>query len=172
MLTGWGSSLYRGVGWWLVKRFEKQNRWYDQILERLQNKSSRSVPLLYRRIPINQEGKLKRDEAANHLKIYVSESNGVFYLRLRGLLNRFALRELNRTLKGLVPKPCLQLVINTEGLSFSEKTARAFTRSLERLGRRVGRVQIIYRKGDLRHSFLKKKSFRIQRFELLPGKER
>ena len=59
MLTGWGSSLYRGVGWWLVKRFEKQNRWYDQILERLQNKSSRSVPLIYRRIPINQEGKLK-----------------------------------------------------------------------------------------------------------------
>ena len=104
----------------------------------------------YRRIPIFQEGKIK-GEAINHLKIYVSESNGVFYLRLRGLLNHLTLRELNRTIKGLVPKPCLHLVINTEGMSFSEKTSRAFARFLERLGRRVSRVQLIYREEDVRY---------------------
>jgi len=27
-VTGWGSSLYRLMGWWLVRRFEQKNRWY------------------------------------------------------------------------------------------------------------------------------------------------
>jgi hypothetical protein len=172
LLTGWGSSLYRGVGWLLVKRFEKQNRWYDQILERLKSSSPRTVPLLYRRIHVMEQGSLEQAAAADHLKIYISENNGIVYLRLRGFLNRFTLKEVNRSIREMVPKSCFHLVINAEGLSFSEKSARSFTRFLERLGKRVRRMQLVYREGDVRQSFLNKYSLKIPRFELLPNRDR
>ena len=168
MLTGWGSALYRGLGWWLVKIFDKQNRWYRNALEQLQNKSvsTRAVPLLYRRIQVSKQENVGAT-AGNLLKIYISENNGVFYLRLKGLLNRFTLKELKHTLKNLLPQRCFHLVVNTEGLYLSEKSTKNFALFLERLGKRVNRLQLIYSPGEGRQPFLKKIFFKIPRFELL-----
>ncbi len=172
LLTGWGSALYRGVGWWLVKSFEKQNRWYNQTLEQLQSQSisTRTVPLLYRRVQVLKQENLGETTAGNLLKIYISENNGIFYLRLRGFLNRFTLKELNHTLKNLLPQRCFHLVINTEELYLSEKSIRNFSLFLERLGKRVNRLQLIYSAEDGRQPFTKKFSFKVPRLELLTNK--
>ncbi|HHU75727.1 MAG TPA: B12-binding domain-containing radical SAM protein [Firmicutes bacterium] len=173
-LTGWGSVIYRGVGWLLVRRFEKQNRWYDQILDRFQKRSARTVPLFYRRLQIKGNENLAKVDNVDHLKIYVSESNGTFYLTLRGFLDRLTMKKLNRYIRDLLPQHCFHLVINTEGLSIlSEKAAQAFTRFLHRLGRRVRRIQLVYKvEGNSRLSFAEKFSlkFKLPRFEILPGK--
>ena len=156
-LTGWGSALYRCVGWWLVKNFDKQSRWYQNILAQLQNKSdsTRAVPLLYRRIQVSKQGNLGT-AAGNLLKVYVSENNGVFYLRLRGLLNRFALQELRHVLKNLLPQRCFHLVVNAEGLHLSEKVIKNFALFLKQLGKRVNRLQLIYSPKESRQPFLRK----------------
>ncbi|NLX91489.1 MAG: radical SAM protein [Firmicutes bacterium] len=172
-LTGWGSVLYRGVGWFLVRRFEKHNRWYDQILDCFQKKcSNRTVPLFYRRLQVKKTGNLAEEGVAGHLKIYVSENNGTFYLTLRGLLDRLTVKELSRHIRDLLPKHCFHLVVNTEGLSIlSEKAADSFTRLLNRLGKRVRRIQLIYKaEENNRLSILKKFSIKLPRFELVPGK--
>jgi len=171
-LTGWGSALYRGIGWWLVRTFEKQNRWYNIALDQLQNQSfnTRTVPLFYRRVQVFKRKKIDEATAGNLLKIYISENNGVFYLRLKGFLNRFTLKELNRTLKNLLPQRCFHLVVNTEGLHLSEKSTRNFSLFLERLGKRVNRLQLIYSPKDGRPPLTKKFSFKIPRFELLPNR--
>jgi len=171
-LTGWGSLIYRGIGWLLIRRFEKHNRRYDQILDCFQKNSARTVRHFYRRIQVKKDGKLGEAGAANHLKIYVSENNGTFYLTLRGLLDRLTMKKLNRYLRDLLPQHCFHLVINTEGLNIlSEKSARSFTRFLDRLGKRVRRIQLIYKvEENNRLSFIKKFSIKLPRFELLPGK--
>ncbi|NMB41505.1 MAG: B12-binding domain-containing radical SAM protein [Firmicutes bacterium] len=167
-LTGWGSALYRCVGWWLVKNFDKQSRWYQNILAQLQNKSdsTRAVPLLYRRIQVSKQGNLGT-AAGNLLKVYVSENNGVFYLRLRGLLNRFALQELRHVLKNLLPQRCFHLVVNAEGLHLSEKVIKNFALFLKQLGKRVNRLQLIYSPKESRQPFLRKYFPKFPRFELL-----
>lgn len=172
LLTGWGSVLYRGVGWWLVKSFRKENSRYSHILEQLQNQNhnTKKVPLLYRRI---QSLKLKypgEKTAGNLLKVYVSENNGIFYLRLKGLLNKFTLKELNRTLKSLLPQHCYHLVVNTEGLYLSEKSIKSFSLFLERLCKRVNRMQLIYSAEAGRQPFLRKFLLKIPHFELLTNR--
>ena len=174
-LTGWGSALYRGVGWYLVKSFRKENYRYSYILEQLQNSSykAQNVPLLYRRIQVLNWKHLEEKTAGNTsslLKIYLSENNGIFYLRLKGLLNKFTLKELNRTLKSLLPQRCYQLVVNAEGLYFSEKSIKSFSLFLERLCKRVNRMQLIYSPEAGAFSHFKKLLFKIPRFELLTNR--
>lgn len=95
------------------------------------------------------------------------------HLRLRGIINRLTLRELNRTVQRLLPRRCIHLVVNTEGLRFSsEKAALGFTRYLNRLGERVRRLQVVIsRENSARESILAKISrFKLPRFELLLSK--
>lgn len=171
-LTGWESSLYRAIGWLLVRRFEKHNRWYKQVLDYLQKNGTGTVRLFYRRIQINKEGNPGETRVADHLKIYVSENNGTFYLTLRGFLDKLTIKELNRYIRDLLPKHCFHLVINTEGLNIlSENSARSFSRLLDRLGKRVRRIQLIYKvEENSRISFLKKLFLKLPHFELVPSK--
>ncbi len=170
--TGWGSTFYRGLGWLMVKRFNKQNRWYDQILQSLQQGSNKAVHLLDCHIN-DSKGHVsaKAEDMSNYLKIYLTEKNGVFYLQIRGLLNHFTLKELKRSLKNILPRHCFHLVINTEELHFiSEKYAHSFSRFLEKLGRRSRRLQLVYQENNERHSLLKRYALKVPRFELFPNK--
>jgi len=167
-LTGWGATLYRGVGWWLIRQFERKNRWYHQELRKMQDLEQRPVPLLYRLL---RSGKTKQEHlAADPLKISLTETQGILHLRLRGAVNRIALLELNKTLKMLLPKRCFHLVVNTEGLRFaSDQAAQNFSRFLERLSERARRLQVVI----ARESTFTQKSrrrFKLPRFELLFNK--
>jgi hypothetical protein len=178
------------MGWLLIRRFEKHNRRYDQILSYLQETSARTVRLLYKRIqPKKREvavasvaadasgapdvlNAAQKTTAVNDLKVYISERNGIFYLTLRGFLSRLTLKELKRSVKGLLPKGCFHLVINVEDLSLlSDKSAKSFRRFLDRMGKRVRRMQLIYKVEEQKTSFLiNKLGIKLPRFELLPGK--
>ena len=171
--TGWASALYRGLGWILVRRFVRESRWYPKFLQQLQSETRR-VPLLYRRVPA-MTGKAQQTEpagAGSHLKIFIAESQGVFYVRLRGFLDRLTLKEIKRSLQGHLPDRFFQLVVDTKGLNFaSERASRSFTRLLNRLQKRAHRLQLIYSAGQ-RPTFLSLRQYfaKLSRLELLPHK--
>ena len=160
-VTGWGTVLYRGLGWWLVRSFERKNQWYSRQLKQLQNQDPRPVPLLYR---------LLKPASGVALKISLTEVRGTLYLRLRGAVNRIALLELNKTLKALLPRCCFHLVINAEGLRFdSEQAAQNFPRFLERLAERVRRLQVILA-AEMNYAPKLGRRLKAPRFELLFSK--
>lgn len=167
-LTGWSSALYRGVGWWLVRHFERKNRWYPQMLRKMQNQEPRPVPLLYRLL---KPGNGKKELATGvPLKISLTEVQGTLHLRLRGAVNRITLLELNKTLKTLLPKRCFHLVVNTEGLRFaSDQAAQNFFRFLERLAERVRRLQVVIA-GETSYEQKPRRRLKLPRFELLFNK--
>ncbi|MEW5919984.1 MAG: radical SAM protein [Bacillota bacterium] len=169
--TGWPSALYRGVGWMLVRRFVRENRCYRQFLEQFQNEGRR-VPLLYRRVQTLQVNNRRHEPAGSHLKIFIAENRGIFYVRLRGFLDRLTLKEMKRSLQGHLPARFFQLVVDTKELSFaSDKASRSFSRLLDRLQKRAHRLQLIYSAGE-RPRFLSLRQYfsKLSRFELLPHK--
>lgn len=171
LLTGWTSALYRGIGWWLVRSFEKHNRWYDQALGKLQENSPRLVSLLYKQANTFKKRENRQPDTADAdslLKIYISESKGVIHLRLKGFLDRFALKELRQTIRRLVPGSSYHVVVNAEELSFaSEQSTRSFIHFLERLSERVRRLQLVAREGCGISRGRRKERLRLPRFELL-----
>ncbi|NLC12386.1 MAG: B12-binding domain-containing radical SAM protein [Firmicutes bacterium] len=170
-LTGSHSALYRGVGWWLSRRFAKQSRWYDQALAFLKE-GQKHGHVLSRKVQEIKEGMLELKANNNPLKIYINDQKGVIYLKIQGFLNRFNLHELNHTLRKMIPQHCFHLVVNTEELNFSsEKTARAFTRLLEKINRRTHRLQLIYREGENKLRLLQQQALKMPRFEILPVKK-
>lgn len=147
-LTGWGSVFYRGVGWWLVRSFGRQNRWYQQALPGLETTSSRPAPLLFRRVSPAQRirGRVLVPRPDSSLRIYITERKGVLHLRLKGLLDRPSLREVRRTMARLLPGRSFHVVVNARGLTFtSDRVVRSFSVYLERLGDQVRRLQVVAR---------------------------
>jgi hypothetical protein len=164
-LTGWSSALYRGIGWWMVRHFERKNRWYYPMLRKMQNLEPHPVPLLYRMF---NPGVGKQDRAVGApLKISLTEVQGILHLRLCGAVNRITIQELNKTLKTLLPKRCFHLVVNTEGLRFtSDQAAQSFSRFLERLADRVRRLQVVMA-GEIPYEQNPPRRLKLPRFELL-----
>ena len=169
--TGWASALYRGLGWLLVHRLVRETRWYPRFLQQFQSEDRR-VPLLYRRVSTQVGNKLQAESPGSHLKIFIAESRGVFYVRLRGFLDRLTLKEIKRSLQGHLPNRFFQLVVDTKELNFSsERATRSFTRLLNRLQKRAHRLQLIYSAGE-RPTFLSLRQYfsKLSRFEILQHK--
>ncbi len=168
--TGWGTSLYRSLGWWLTRHFERKNRWYDEALKQLQVSDPTPVALLFKRIEAE-----RRETAAGKtasLQVFLIEKKGVLHLRLQGLISRLNLRELVKTVRAYLPRRCFHLVINVEGLRFaSSRAAAAFARFLERLGERTRRLQVIVPDGmELEQRKSDKERNKLPRFELVLNK--
>ncbi len=169
-LTGFGSAVFRGIGWWMIRRFERKDRWFDPVLEKLRHSSALSVPLLYKRIPLLKKSAAQVTVSDKSLRIFISERKGITYLRVKGLLDRLALKELKRTIRRLVPRNSFHVVLNMEGLSFSSEGAiKLFSGFLGKLGDRVRRLQVVARKEDNILPCVKKSSRRskLPRFEVL-----
>ncbi len=170
-LTGHLSSLYRGLGWYMTRRFAKQSRWYDEALSILQKEGNKCPSTLYRKTR-EKSNTLELKTGQETVKIQIEEDKGVLYLKMQGFLNRFNLNELKQTWKELIPRQCLHLVINTEDLNFSsDKAAKAFARLIEKTTRRVRRLQLVYKQGENKLRLLQQKAPKLPRFELLPGKK-
>ncbi|MFY9542164.1 MAG: radical SAM protein, partial [Dethiobacteria bacterium] len=103
-LTGWESSFYRSVGWWLVRHFERKSRWYNRALARLQDIDSKPVPLLFRLLKGSPER--QGEEKSASLRIFLIEKKGTLHLRLQGIISSLNLRELIRTVRALLPRRC------------------------------------------------------------------
>lgn len=169
--TGWATSFYRSVGWWLTRHFERKNRWYERALARLQAIDPAPVALLYKQLKA-QPDRTSGERIAT-LQVYLIEKKGILHLRLRGLINGMNLSELIRTVRSMLPGGSLHLVVNVEGLRFaSSKVTAAFVRFLERLGERTRRLQVVIsgegeQKKDL---FPEDRRWKLPRYELILSK--
>lgn len=170
-LTGWGSVINRAIGWAITRHFERRNRWYELLLKRRHDYHSRPVALLYRLLKAPVVKRSFPGAKPSLLKVSLIEQKGVMYLKLRGLVGGLHLKELKRTLRGLVPKHYGQVIVNTEGLRFaSEKAAQSFGLYLEKMGVRVRRLQVIIAAEKQARSLLggkRRGNRRPPRYELL-----
>lgn len=146
-VTGWGSSLYRLMGWWLVRRFEQKNRWYYRFLEHFRGGGSLVKTVLSRNFEslrrLLEEG-TKKALRPGLFKVYLTERDGALYLRLRGVLNLEALQELKKLAGHRALQGYGKVVLNLENLQFSsEKVIRPFSHFLEQLGQRARRLQVV-----------------------------
>jgi anaerobic magnesium-protoporphyrin IX monomethyl ester cyclase len=148
-LTGWGSVIHRTIGWGLTRHFERRNRWFNRLLEHQQLVSSQPVSLLESSLTVPAREQSRTGSAISDLKVTLTEQSGVLYLKLRGLADSLHRKELQRILKGFLPRNYSQMVINTEGLRFaSQQAATAFGAYFEKLGCRMHRLQIITTAGS------------------------
>jgi hypothetical protein len=87
------------------------------------------------------------------------------------MADKLQLAEVKIILQGLSKERYSQVVVNIEGLRFaSDKAAAVFSKSLERLGTRVRRLQVVVAaEKQVGYLFGKglKKRLRLKRFELL-----
>ncbi len=168
-LTGFGSVFHRTIGWGLTRHFERRNRWYNNLLRGKQPGDPRPVALLYRLL--KTAGKDEPQTDARQLKVLLTEHKGILYLKLRGIADKLQLAEVKIILRGLSRERYSQVVVNIEGLRFaSDKAAAVFSKSIERLGTRVRRLQVVVAaEKQVSYLFGKglKKRLRLKRFELL-----
>lgn len=147
-VTGWSTTLFRGVGWWLIRHWEKENRGYNHILERFL-KPDAGLPVLGRKIKGFSKAGMLSPLKNSYLQLYLTMRKDVIYLRVKGVVNRATMDALRRELNSMVPHRSFELVINTEGLHFaSEKAARRFSLLLNNMGRRARRLEVFCRVED------------------------
>ncbi len=172
--TGWSSVLFRALAWGLIRHFLWKNRGYVQLLKRQQQAGLQPVTLLERCLSIPKYNKEQLESASSQLKVSLTEQKGVVYLKLRGMVSSFHLKELRKTLRGKLPSQYGQIVINAEGVRFaSEKAAACFGSYLAKLGSRVRRLQVVAAAGKQAASLINIKSskrVRLPSFELLMHK--
>lgn len=147
--TGWGTVFNRGIGWWIIKRWEKQNRWFGPVLQKYQGEKEPENALdIFRKAKAIRFDKLKPWKD-NLMQTYLFRKEGVFYLQIRGVINQNALKALYRELDKLIPEKYFDLVIKTEGIKFStEKSAKSFSRWLNSIGDRARLLKVIGRVED------------------------
>jgi len=174
--TGWSSAIYRSLAWILIRHFQWKNRGYEQFLKRQQQSAAQPVTLLdaalgavgARAVDAGDAGE---DTLCSLLRVSLTEQKGILYLKLRGMLSSAHLKELNRSLKKILPRYHGQIVVNAEGVRFaSEKVAARFGSQLARLSGRVRRLQVVTAAENQARSIMnynKKNRFRLPRFEVL-----
>ncbi len=169
LVTGGKTALYRALGWWLIRHWEKQNQNYQHLLEKFTQPEETSVPLLGQKaksaLVVSEKTPLLNKK---NLQVNVSVKKDVIYLRVKGIVNKSNLKELYRQLNQMVPAYSHKLVVNTEGVKFaSDKAARRFSLYLNNLGGRVRRLEVFCRVEDGLHNILEKYIPSLPRFEVL-----
>jgi anaerobic magnesium-protoporphyrin IX monomethyl ester cyclase len=170
-LTGWGTVLHRVVGWWIIKRWEKHNRWFGPLLQKyLGKKEPENASLVSCKVKAFKLKKLKPLKD-NLMQIYLSRKDGVFHLQIRGIVNQVTLKALCREFNKAIPEKYFDLVIRTEGIKFAtEKSSERFSRWLNSIGDRARQLQVVGRIEDGIHRIADIHASTIPRFELINDK--
>ena len=170
-LTGWSSAVYRALAWGLIRHFEWKNRGYEQFLKRQQEPDQQPVILFDRSLSVPDPKKSRFETASSLLRVSLTEQKGIMYLKLHGILSNIHLKELKKTLRGVLPRNHGQIIVNAEELRFaSEKAAARFGAYLARLGSRARRLQVITEARNQARCLLskqKKSGFKLPHFEIL-----
>jgi len=170
-LTGWSTVLYRGMGWWIFKRWEKHNRWYGPVLQQFMGReelkeASENSTLISRRVKAFKLKKLVPWKD-NLMQFYLSQKDGVFYLQVKGVVNQKTLKALCREINKTIPERYFDLVVKTEGIRFtSDKNAERFSRWLNGVGERARQLKVIGKMEDGIHRIVERNTSTIPRFEI------
>ncbi len=143
-VTGWGTVFSRGVGWSLIKRWEKHNQWFGAELQKYLGKEEPGKDfLISRKVKALKLSNMKLLQK-NLLQIYLSRQDGVFYLRIKGVVNKNSLKALYQEINKVVPEKHFDLVVKSEGIRFtSQKNAESFSRWLNSVGEKARRLKVI-----------------------------
>lgn len=169
-LTGWDTVLYRMMGLWITKRWEKQNRWFGPELQKYTGKENENTPISHKAKAIKLRRFMPLKDSP--IQVYLSKKDGVYYLRINGVVNKDTLKPLYRELNKAIPERYFDLVIKMEGIKFTtEKSVARFYRCLNRIGDRARQLKVM---GRLEDGIQKLADFHITtipRFELIYDKK-
>lgn len=166
-LTGWSTVLYRGMGWWITRRWERQNRWFRPELKQYPGKELENTSLVSRQVMAYKHKKF-RPLQDGLMQIDLSKNDGVFHLQIKGVVNQKTLKPLYRELNKAIPERYFDLVIKTEGIKFATaKSAAKFYRWLNRIGDRARQLKVMGRVEDGIHRIADLHKCTIPRFELI-----
>lgn len=120
-ITGWRSVLFKAAGFWVTRKWDKENAWYEKALGKRSKIESGQADKLGWTVKTVSWEHLKYISAKKLLDIDLFAKEGKFRLELKGCMDRFTMKEIIRNVKNLVPRHFEQLVINVEKLSFSSE---------------------------------------------------
>ncbi len=169
--TGIRSVAFRALGFWMVRKWERENRWYYRFLQALAQSSPQAS--WQTRISKNIERfrlrKLKYLCSEKLMEIEVSEEHGRFVVKLKGFLNDFSLAETFKTLSGQIPRLYQNITINLEEVYFaSEKTTVKFINKLNSLTSKARDIKVIISPTNRRLlDILEKHDMKVPGFSIL-----
>jgi anaerobic magnesium-protoporphyrin IX monomethyl ester cyclase len=169
--TGIRSVAFRALGFWMVRRWERENSWYYRFLQALsrpsletswQTRISKSIERFRLR-------KLKYLCSEKLMEIEVSQEQGQFVVNLKGFLNDFSLAETFKTLSGQIPRLYQNITINLEEVYFaSEKTAVKFINNLNSLTSKARDIKVIISPANRRLlDVLEKRDMKVPGFSIM-----
>lgn len=169
--TGIRSVAFRALGFWMVRRWERENRWYYRFLQALSHPSPQTSwqTLISKSIEKFQLRKLKYLCSEKLMEIEVSQEQGRFIVNLKGFLNDFSLAEIFKTLSGQIPRLYQNITINLEEVYFaSEKTAVKFINNLNNLTSKARDIKVIISPANRRLlDVLEKRDMNVPGFSIL-----
>lgn len=143
--TGIRSVAFRALGFWMVRSWERENRWYYRLLQAI----SSPLPVTARGNRISKSierfrlRKLKYLCSEKFMEIEVSQEQGRYMVDLKGLLNDFSLAETFKTLYSQIPRLYQNITINIDEVYFaSEATMVKFIKKLNDFTGRARDIQV------------------------------
>ncbi|MGE5370895.1 MAG: B12-binding domain-containing radical SAM protein [Solirubrobacterales bacterium] len=174
MITGKASATFRAIGYWGVRKWEKDNLWFNEYLRGLTAPAAvQMLPARLRLAKSIETFKMKHFRYVSFerlMDLEIFEDNGGLMVNLKGYLNGFTLSETFRTLRGCLPSCSLDLTINIEQVSFaSEEALKKFIVKMNQLASQARSVQIKFphqpNLGAKLQSALEKYNCPVPRFE-------
>ena len=167
-LTGYQSSFYRMMGWWLTRRFISQSRGYKKELAYTLKKDEGYLPAFYRRIKGLKDGVLELKTGEHPLCISISEQQGVLCVKIHGFLNTLDYKKLKRTCMKLLPRKSFHVIINASDLRISsDKAAKKLAKMFSRFNKRVRRFQLVLPRDSKERSIITKYFERVPSLEMI-----
>ncbi|MDD3852244.1 MAG: radical SAM protein [Syntrophomonadaceae bacterium] len=144
-LTGVRSAAFRALGFWVSRRWEKENRWYYSFLDSLTN-PVQLAPVrgsISKTIEAYKVHWLKYRTREQLMEIKITRQEGSFLVDLKGCVNGFSLQETLNTLSAQLPRFYQNITINIEQVNFSsERLVVDFVRGLNNLTNRARKVHL------------------------------
>jgi len=144
-LTGFRSLAFRALGCWMVRSWEKENRWYYRFLQIISNPQPAATwgSRISKSIERFRLRKLKYICSERFMEIEVAQEQGHYRVDLKGYLNDFSLAETFKTISGQIPRIYQNITINLDEVYFaSEKTVIKFIDKLNELTSRARNIEV------------------------------
>jgi anaerobic magnesium-protoporphyrin IX monomethyl ester cyclase len=143
--TGINSVAFRALGFWMVRSWERENRWFYSFLRNLSNPSPQTTwrARVSKTIERFKLRKLKYLCSEKFMEIEVSQEQGRYVIDLKGLLNDFSLGETFKTLYEQIPRLYQNVTINIGDVYFSsEATIVKFVNNLNELTSKARDIKV------------------------------
>jgi anaerobic magnesium-protoporphyrin IX monomethyl ester cyclase len=143
--TGINSVAFRALGFWMVRSWERENRWFYSFLRNLSNPSPQTTwrARVSKTIERFKLRKLKYLCSEKFMEIEVSQEQGRYVIDLKGLLNDFSLGETFKTLYEQIPRLYQNVTINIGDVYFvSEATILKFVNNLNELTSKARDIKV------------------------------